>query len=145
MVVDTWTERELPILQEVVEGEGKGDLNVGALAERLSLERHQVILGVRALYEARYVEAYPVEVAEELLPTDYMDIRPLERGRRAVGQWPSEDPFDDFVAVVERMIEREPDEGRRSRLERLREALLSLGQGVGGGLLLEFLKGRLGL
>jgi hypothetical protein len=145
MTEDTWIARDFPIIEAVVATEGPNDITVGQLASLLSMEQREVILGVRALKEASYLSADPVYAAEEFLPLDYHDIRPLERGRRAVGQWPSEDAYEDFFATIERAIEDEPDGDERTRLERVRDFVATTGKTVWTGLLLEYLKQRAGL
>lgn len=58
-----------------------------------------------------------------------------ERARRAVGQWPSEDPVARLLQLLDDQIAGEPDEERRSKLERLRHALAEGAKNVGGNVL----------
>lgn len=145
MAQDTWTNRELPLLEKVVVAEGDRNLTLADLCASAEVMPEEAKLSIRALMEGRYLTALPVEVAEEWLPIDYQDRRTLERGRRAVGQWPSEDPFESFIATIDRTIDSEPDEDRRTRLEKFRESVTATGKTVATGLLLEFLKQQTGL
>ena len=145
MAESTWIARDFPILEAVVASEGPNDVTAGYLASRLSMEQREVILGVRALEEAGYLNADPAYVAEAFLPLDFHSIRPLERGRRAVGQWPREDAYEDFLATIERAIEDEPDQDERTRLKKVRDFVATTGKTVWTGLLLEYLKQRAGL
>ena len=69
----------------------------------------------------------------------------LERGRRAVGQWPREDQFDAFMAVVEQQIAEAPSEEERTRLEQVRDAALGVGRDVLSSVLSAWARGQIGL
>lgn len=52
-------------------------------------------------------------------------------GRRAAGQWPSHDPVERLLELLERRIADEPDEQRKSRLVRVRDSVKDLSRDVG--------------
>jgi hypothetical protein len=142
---EKWLSRDLLILEEVVTREGNRNVSLHDLCTVLEMDPDEVKLGIRALADGRYLTALPVEVEEEWLPADYDDIRPLERGRRAVGQWPRENTYENFLETIERAIDEESDEDKRTGLQKLRDSVVAAGRSVGSGLLLEFLKQQTGL
>jgi hypothetical protein len=64
----------------------------------------------------------------------------MAKGRRAVGQWPSEDLEVELARVIERLEEEETDPERKSRFRRLREALSDAGKDVVARVIAELLK-----
>lgn len=85
-------------------------------------------LGLRALYEAGYIAGNPQGMSQRIF--DLVEIRLLERGRRVVGQRPPEDQYDAFVAVLEQQIAEAESDEERTRLERMRDVALGVGQDV---------------
>lgn len=140
----TWDDREMPILQTVLAAEDAGEeVNLHDLAVRTGLEQKSAQSGLRALYEANYVTG--LDVGSMGMGFQLMDIRLLERGRRAVGQWPSDNPFESLVELLDTKIAGEEDSDAKSKLARLRDALLGLGKDVGTALLIGWAKQQTGL
>ena len=127
MAEPTWAIRERPILEAIAAGEHEGPVpEVDDLVELTGLERTSVALALRGLVDAHYVTA--VDFAGTLDPdADFADIRLLERGRRAVGQWPSEDAGDALLALLRDRAEEAPTEEERGRLKRFADAASALG------------------
>jgi hypothetical protein len=107
------------------------------------METRDVWAGLQALKDARYIDWHRTARFTETVRTL---IAPSlrERGRRALGRWPGDEPLRDLIAVIERLIaSSEPEE--RTRLERLRAALLGLGEKVGTAVAIAWAKACLGL
>lgn len=141
---DTWNPRDLLILAVVAEGEAEGvrDVNTEWIQDRTNLTGDQIVAGLDALIDGRYVSATE---ASTMAATYYMSVKLRERGRRTVGTWPSEDSYAALVNAVEAAAQDAPDEETRSRLVRLREGLLGVSRDVGVAVLTAWTKGQVGL
>lgn len=64
------------------------------------------------------------------------EIRLLESGRVATGQWPSDDPYAGFVAVLDARIQAASAD-ERGALVRLRDALITVGERVATEVILD--------
>jgi hypothetical protein len=70
----------------------------------------------------------------------------LERGARAVGQWPTDDPYEALLALIdERLLDANLDEETQTKLQRFRNALIDVGKGAAGGLLAALIRSSVGL
>jgi hypothetical protein len=143
-VEQTWTTREQPILEAIFAGEEAGKpLNVNGVVATVSLPRGKVENALRSLRDAGFINALDASDHDGF---DLMEIRLLERGRRAVGQWPSEDrTFETFLSVLKDQAASESDPERRSRIQRFLEAATTVGSDVASGFLTAFLKHMTGL
>jgi hypothetical protein len=54
--------------------------------------------------------------------------------------WPTNDPYELLVQLLERQIVAEPNEERKGRLRALRDGLGDIGKGTISGLLVELIK-----
>jgi hypothetical protein len=145
MATPTWTDRELPILEAIrsVE-EAEGDrISSMDLAKMVGLPEAEVRVGVRALREAGYM-AYGQLLGGEQRSwvATFPGLR--EKGRRAVQQWPS-DGLGSLVELIEQRIADATDPEERSKLERLRDGLLGVGQGVATSIISSWLRQLSGL
>ena len=88
--------------------------------------------GVLALYEATppYVRIANLNLGSrgEVVVMD--GLRLTERGRREVGQWPNENVAVALLALLDREIAAEPDYEKKSRLEKFRDAVGTVGMQV---------------
>ena len=86
-VRSTWERRDLPILEQVVDAFNRGERVKDArrLADLTGLDAADALLGLEALHQARYVDG--VDVSDMQTRFALLDIRPLERARRATGDW----------------------------------------------------------
>lgn len=129
MVTRTWEEREQRLLEAIATAEEEGrEARADELDSPTGLSPQQVQQGLRALYDAGYVDGIDVTAQGDTF--DLLNIRLLERGRRAVGQWPSEDQYAALLEVLETQIAASQDPEQRTKLERLRDAAIGLGQGM---------------
>ena len=147
MAEPKWAGRERPILEalaSVEEREGQVE-DVDALVDLTGLERRAVVLGVRTLIDGRYVTAVPL-AGDFDLDGDYADVGLLERGRRAVGQWPSEEATGEaFLEALRGFAEGAATPEERTGRTKLLEAATGLSTATLGGVMIAFAKQRLGL
>ena len=138
MVDSTWTTRELPILEAVIAAQERGD-DVNAAA-RTAVDIDGKLYGevVDSLRLDGYLDAIVQRNGAHRIFAAVIQ-GPLPRARRAVGQWPSEDAGTELVRVLEdRMADATPEE--RSKLERARDALQSLGGKLLTSIAIEYVK-----
>jgi hypothetical protein len=129
MVTRTWEDREQRLLEAIGAAEEEGrEARADKLNSPTGLTQDQVERGLQALHDAGYIEGIDVTAQGDIF--DLLNIRLLERGRRAVGQWPAEDQYAALLEVLEAQIAASQDPEQRTKLERLREAAIGLGQGM---------------
>lgn len=129
----TWEDREQVLLEAIARAEDEEDGEpLHSLDSRLQdatgLTDRDVQLGLRALYEAGYIAGNTPGINQRIF--DMIGIRLLEKGRRKVGQWPPEDQYDAFLAVLEQRIASASSEEERGRLEQMRDVALGVGRDV---------------
>jgi hypothetical protein len=149
MAASTWETRERPILEAVASAEaaaGEAITNLDELAAATGLDRQVVLLGTRALREAAFLDAIAAgaDFGAEA-HDDFLEIRLLERGRRATQQWPAEDSAAALLELLEQRIAGATDEEEKSRWERLYGAAKSLGGAALKELMIAYIKSRTGL
>jgi DNA-binding IclR family transcriptional regulator len=125
----TWAKREAPILEAVltIEEDDEDRMSSSQVADKVGLPEAEVMRALTALNEADFVTWS--QVAGLGFSKLYIRPRLLERGRRAVGQWPV-DGFDALVEILDERIRREPAGDERTKLERLRAAVGGMGRDV---------------
>ena len=119
-VDETWETVELPILESTRQAEvdGEDQFNNDDLATATGFERPLIDRTLLALTEAFPPYITGVSAASEEL-CYLLGIRLLERGRRAVRQWPNEDAAEQFLELVEKRANETEDPEERSRLRQL--------------------------
>lgn len=144
-ISSTWESRELPLLAAVARAEQTGTpADTHSLANDTRLTTRDASMGLRALYDAEYLTG--IDATTMSGPSfDLLDVRLLERGRRAVGQWPADDLRQVLLAILEQRISSTADPEERSRLERFREGVIGVGTEVVTSLLSSFLRHAAGL
>jgi len=139
----TWESREIPMLEVIALDEQQGSgvpLASDVIGMRAGLADRDVAVGLRALHEADYVTGAAIHTTGGW---SMINVRLTERGRRAVGQWPSDDLADELIRILDARIERAHDEGERSRLKKLRDAALDVGRGLLSDALFEVARGNI--
>jgi hypothetical protein len=135
---DRWHRVAIPLLQAVAElPAGTSRANLGALGRDLGFDPIEVAGELEALIEAGYLRgsikrAWP---SDDARPWFYVNAGLAERGLRLLGYWPAEDPYEALLQRLEQRIDEEPEPERKSRLQRLRDGLISLGRDVGSDLI----------
>jgi hypothetical protein len=125
----TWERRELPLLLATARAEGtRADARTESLADATGLSAQDASLGLRALFDADYLTGDNAS-SNDGPSFDLLDVRLLEKGRRAVGQWPADASAILFGILAERIVEA-TDPVEKSRLEQLRAAALGVSREV---------------
>ncbi len=138
MTADRWFSRALRILNTIqeLEDEELHDIGVAELAARTNLSAGMVHAELRRLLAEGYILGVLEgdmggDPASELL----MDFQLSAEGARAVGAYPSRDPYEALLAILERRIDEAPDEETRSRWRRALDGMKRLGGDVGANLM----------
>ena len=142
MATPTWASLERPILEAIA----KHDQDLRGLssedaARETDLPAAAVLRAIKRLVDAGYLDGIDVMTQDSTGP-EYMHLHLLEPGLREVGAWPS-DPYDALLAIVAHQLDAEPDPERRSRLQILRDGLVSVGRDVVTGILTSYASGQL--
>jgi hypothetical protein len=143
---DRWYSVALPILDCVHDAGGKtGFLSVGAIAAATGIPPNDVVDEVERLCAAGYLTG-PLQklgsggdVRQWFLENSLL----RERGMRVVGAWPSDDPYEALVEILDRLIAATSDPEKRSKLTKLRGSIADVGKATIAGLLVEFAKGNI--
>ena len=145
MADDTWSTLALPALEEIANQERKGNRPGNAdVAEAIGAARDALNREMENLVVSQYVEGTDVTGMTSRV-SEYINLHLLERGKRAVGEWPSEDPYADLVALLEHRIAKEENPERRSRLQRFLDGVIEAGKDVAAAVLTEVVKRQMGL
>jgi hypothetical protein len=141
----TWEDREEPILLAVWRYDEQGETEIGLaeIAEAAGLDPQLTRRVARALVEEGYMDGASVS----LLGGGYELRAPRlrERGRVAIGQWPTQDGYEALLQAVDERIAATSDPAEKTRLERFRAAAGDVGKNVVGALLTAALRGYAGL
>lgn len=130
-VEDTWTNRDLPVLEAAVRGVdqhrvagGGGGIPFQEIADQTGLRENDVYASARALEDAGLVELRLV------LPATRGRISAVSgQARQIAGSWPTEETYvDRLLAAVEALEANATDEDTRSRLRKLRDGLAAAGR-----------------
>ncbi|MGO8870285.1 MAG: hypothetical protein ACLQPH_02585 [Acidimicrobiales bacterium] len=124
-------------------GGDSGFCSIGAIAAGTGIEPNDVTDEVERLCDAGYLRG-PLHKALSGGDTRgwFLENSHLgERGLRQVGAWPSDDPYEALVAIIERQIAATSDQGRRSKLQALLGSVGDVGKATVAGLLVELAKG----
>lgn len=129
MADDTWTTVEKPVLEAIASLEEEFDhraIDDVRVQERSGLDAVTVRRSLRKLAQADYLAGHEVETFDEWT---MMGIQLTAPARRAVGQWPSSDPVESFLQILDRLIEAEPDPAEQGTPAGVAEGRRRRGQG----------------
>lgn len=145
MAEDRWYTVALPLLEYFSTLPPHSMPTIGQLAEVLDMDPMVLVDEIDRLAGAGYIRGGVHKMMTGGNPTPwFVDQTGLEeRGARAVGMWPCEDPYDALLAIIEDAEAGEPDEDRRSRLRKFRDSLQDVGKSVATALLVEWAKGTI--
>ena len=146
MADETWSWRELPILDAVVWLEGTGStMAAEAIAAEAGIDDvHEATEGIAALVKAEYLIGHPVTGWGDPVELYIIDGA-TEKARRVTGQWPSADPLANLVRLLEHRIADEPDPVEKTKLQKFRDALLGMGEAIATSVLTEAMKQSMGM
>jgi len=141
MVRDLWNTIDLPLLRAFCDIADEVPLNpllspeeaqVRADLSELSFE--QLVASVVRLRDAGLLKAELYRAGGGVWQIGSVSGL-AERGLRAVGAWPSDDPLGTLLSILEERESAEADPAIKSRLRRFRDALKELGPQIASGLL----------
>lgn len=139
----TWETRELRLLEVIAldeEAGGTYGLASDEVGRRAEIPEREVNVGMRALNDAGFIAGSVIHTPQGWA---IINIRLTERGRRAVGQWPSDDLAAELLRILDGRIERAPEGDERTRLQRLRDAAADVGRGLLADALFELARGSI--
>jgi len=143
---DKWYSRALPIMEVVTgyEDEGRDIVTVGEIAEATGLQSQAVLTELNRLVS----EGFVAERVEENFggdpgAADLYNPSLREKGARAINAWPPDNAYDALVTVLNRELSEETNEVRRTKLQKIRDAVVDVGKEVITRVLTEVAKGQL--
>lgn len=146
-MTDTWTTRDLPVLQAIVEL-SDGGLDVVEnhhLADHTGLDGETVTRALFALANEQppffsYIDG------SSLAGKDIFGVRdPTGHARRTVGTWPTPQSLAEaIVAGLKQAADTEPDPERKTVLRRTADFFAGVGSGVLTGVTTAAINGQLG-
>jgi hypothetical protein len=138
---EKWESRAVPIMKAIAERESAADLvMIPDIAQEAALDPEAVLVELSRLVNAGYVDG-EVQIAGGGAENAHL-LNPVlsERGARAVGLWPSDDPYEALMALIEKQLAEEADTETKTKLQKLREALSEIGKGTASGLLVALIQ-----
>lgn len=116
---DQWHTRDLPVLATAARFGGRDiDLTIGDLVRiELDLSEEEVLDAFRALDDAGYLEAV-IGGATLGSSGGVFAVHLRERGRRALGIWPSEEGVDALIEALEQAADATADPEEKTLLRR---------------------------
>lgn len=139
-----WDTVEQPILEAIHEADTAGDrFGNDSIVTTVGIDKHIVDQSVEWLIDGGYVDGVDVSTTGDRR-RQFIELRLTSVGARSVGRWPSTDPFESLLQVVDARIDAAQDSDERSRLEKLREGLVSTGKASATALLVAWLKQQAG-
>jgi hypothetical protein len=149
MADETWESRAIPIMDLIAANEDPHALtSLDEFSDATGLSHVEVEVELERLINAEFIEGKIHRTMSGRnrghwrLPGAML----LERGSRAVGQWPSDDPFDALLELIDqRILDGSLDDDTKSRLKQLRSTLVDVGKGAAGGVLAALIRTGLGL
>jgi hypothetical protein len=143
MATGTWQTRELPILEAIAAAEAAGeDINSDDIPTATGIPQVAVTGGLRALLDAGMIAGARINTFGGF---GMLMIRLREKGRRAVGQWPTGDPVSDLVRLIEARELAAADPLERGRLRALLDAVVDVGKGTASDLLASLIRQTTGM
>lgn len=144
VVQRTWESREQPVLEAIAEAweDGARLKNVRAVAEALDLDEGSAARALKALHEDGFIQGID---ATDQSGYELLELEPTGKGRRVVGQWPSENGYEDLLRLLDERIAATGDADEHTRLQKVRDSFGDVTKQVGTSLLAAWLKGQVGI
>ncbi|MEE3128462.1 MAG: hypothetical protein VX494_14740 [Actinomycetota bacterium] len=124
---DTWHTRDLHVLRAVADHDPHMDNWSATMCAEMVLDPDDLVAALQALEEARYIEVW---WSRTFGGDDPLGARLRERGRRAVGVWPSAEAIDGLVEALRQAEEATEDPDERTLIRRAAGALGSVSRDV---------------
>lgn len=129
-LTDLWTTRDLPILRHVahrIEVDDADEVRPEAVATALDVDKDRTLRSLITLQESGFIAG----IRADTLGGKYIMVTDLtERGRRAVGIWPSDEGVDALVQALRQAAEATSDPEERNALRKAAAAVLGVGRDV---------------
>lgn len=139
MADETWFSIEVPVLEYIANNGGwQSSVSVVDISDATGIPVDEVAGSLMKLDQAGFLGGEFVRMMSP--PQNWFVIPGLlsERGLRTVGAWPSEDPYETLLEIIDRQAQAaEADDDRRSRLLRFKDAVVGIGRDVAVGVLVE--------
>lgn len=133
MVEDRWFRIAVPILEALHEREAEFYTQIGDLADALSLDPMDVVREVERLIRDGYLTGKLGKVMSGGNPRPWhlSSFALTGDGARVIGSWPSDNPYEALLALLDLRIGSASDHGTRSRLRKFKDGLITLSSEVG--------------
>lgn len=144
MADDRWYRVAVPILEYVADHGGPLELlNVAMIADAIGVDRFEVAAELERLGNAGYLAGHLKKLMSGGDPSGWFleDSSLGERGLRAVGAWPSDDPYNALIELLDRQIAATPDPAEKSRLAALKSSAAEVGKATIVGILTQLATG----
>jgi hypothetical protein len=148
MASDTWNSVAVPLLEHFAEREAKYAQSTRAtdtldIAQATGLELAAVELELKRLFDGGYLAGQfeggsGADSGFVLVPTL------TERGARAAGKWPSEDPAEALIAIVDRRLREAQSPEERTAWQKIKDGFTAVPGNVLGSLAVELGKAAAG-
>ena len=143
-LASTWEARDLPVLSAAADRLDRLEIGVQseALAEDSGLDRDDVMAALLAL-APEYLDVKPIRTLGGLM--DVFAVGLTERGRRAVGLWPSGEGVDALLDALRQAEEATTDPEERTLIRRAMGALGSVSRTVLSDVLAAVVQRQMGM
>lgn len=150
MATDNWDAIAVPVMEAVADAEGSSDmLNVEEICAHAGFDFKEKGRAVAVELERLVYGGYIGSQKQGTFsgPEHDFIVNPhlLEPGARAVGRWPSRDPYEALLQQLERAADGADDPQERAALKKVASTVGDVGQGVLTGVLTAFIRGAVGL
>lgn len=127
---DTWTNRDLPVLEAIVqmsEADAAGFIDPAQIAQLCGLAESETQSALRALNGE--VPPFVTDMRTSASGHIFLVGAPTGQARRAVGAWPTPESLADrLVRALDEAADREPDEERKGFLRKTASYLGNAGR-----------------
>ncbi len=149
MAEETWNSRAIPIMEAIAVNEDPHEMvTLDDLSQATGLSHVEVEVELERLIDGEYIQG---DIHRTMAGGQRGHWRLdgsvlLERGSRTVGQWPSDDPYEALLALIDkRLLDTTLDEASKTKLQRFHSTLVDVGKGTAGGVLAALIKASVGL
>lgn len=128
-LAESWHSRDLPVLIEVARrlDAGERGLTASELVEPTGFDL-EILLSAFTALDGPYIDGKPLDSMGGRI--DYFALNLTERGRRAVGLWPSEKGGDALIELLRQAAEQSTDDEERGLLKRAANSLAGVSTSV---------------
>jgi hypothetical protein len=140
---DEWYDLAEPLLEYIHANAPKmGSMNVGAIADALQRDPQAVAKQIDKLHGAQFLTGgvyWPGGRDPRQATVNSPGL--AERGLRVVGAWPTDDPYEALIELLDRQIESASDDQTKTKLATLKDTLATVGKSTVASLLVALASG----